>query len=173
MTPTDFDNPGKMSDSEFVCHSDGWTGNASDSGGVHSNSGVPNHAFALMVDGGSYNGRTVTGIGLTKAAKIQYRALTTYLTSGSTFADNANALNQSCSDLIGTLGITSADCTQVNNAILAVEMTSPWPCAGATPPPATYCPAGGKPVGVLRRMDSSPAGRTGRRLPRRRTTGNI
>ena len=83
MTPTDFDNPGKMSDSEFVCHSDAWTGNASDSGGVHSNSGVPNHAFALMVDGGSYNGRTVTGIGLTKAAKIQYRALTTYLTSGS------------------------------------------------------------------------------------------
>ena len=99
MTPTDFGNPGKMSDSEFVCHSDGWTGSSSDSGGVHSNSGVPNHAFALMVDGGSYNGRTVTGIGLTKAAKIQYRALTTYLTSGSTFADNANALNQSCSDL--------------------------------------------------------------------------
>ena len=53
-----------------------------DSGGVHINSGIPNHAYALMVDGGSYNGRTVTGIGLAKAAKIRYRALTTYLTSG-------------------------------------------------------------------------------------------
>jgi bacillolysin len=150
MTPTFFGDPGKMSDSgQFVCRSDAATSDDADSGGVHSNSGVPNHAFALMVDGGSYNGRTITGIGLTKAAKIQYRALTTYLTSGSTFADNANALNQSCSDLTGTLGITSADCTQVNNAILAVEMTSVWPCNGATPPPATYCPAGSGPVALF------------------------
>ena len=56
------------------------------------NSGVPNHAYALMVDGGTYNGRTITGIGLTKAAKIEYRALTQYLTSGSDFLDNYNAL---------------------------------------------------------------------------------
>ncbi len=147
MTPTAFGDPGKLSDSaQFVCRSDAWTSGTADSGGVHRNSGVPNHAFALMVDGGTYNARTVTGIGFAKAAKIQYRALTTYLTSGSGFADNANALNQSCSDLTGTLGITSADCTQVNNAILAVEMTSPWPCAGATPPPATFCPLGGNPV---------------------------
>jgi Zn-dependent metalloprotease len=39
-------------------------------GGVHTNSGVPNHAFALAVDGGSYNGRTVAGVGITKAAHI-------------------------------------------------------------------------------------------------------
>ena len=142
MNPNQFGDPGKMSDSaQFVCRSDAWTNPNGDSGGVHSNSGVPNHAFALMVDGGSFNGRTVAGIGFTKAAKIQYRALTTYLTSGSGFADNANALNQSCSDLIGTLGITSGDCTQVATAIAAVEMTNTWPCTGATPPPATYCPA--------------------------------
>jgi Zn-dependent metalloprotease len=145
VTPALFHDPGKMSDPEFVCASDGATNPNADRGGVHSNSGVPNHAFALMVDGGTYNGRTITGIGLTKAARIQYRALTTYLTSGSTFADDAVALNQSCSDLTGTLGITSADCGEVNNAILAVEMTSPWPCVVSTPPPSTSCPIGSVP----------------------------
>ena len=150
MTPTLFGDPGKLSDTaQFVCRSDAWTSDSADSGGVHSNSGVPNHGYALMVDGGTYNGRTVTGIGLAKAAKVQYRALTTYLTSGSGFADNAQALNQSCSDLIGTLGITSADCAQVATALLAVEMANPWPCAGATPPPATFCPTGGAPTPIF------------------------
>ena len=97
-----------MSDSaQFWCVTDGWTNPNGDSGGVHTNSGIPNHAYALTVDGGSYNGRTVTGIGLLKAAKIWYRALTTYLTSGSTFLDSYNALIQSCTDLTGTNGITA------------------------------------------------------------------
>ncbi|MCC7181745.1 MAG: M4 family metallopeptidase [Acidobacteria bacterium] len=146
MTPTTFGDPGKLSDPQFFCVSNGWTNPSGDSGGVHINSGVPNHAFALMVDGGTYNGRTITGIGLAKAGLIQYRALTTYLTSGSTFADNSTAVNQSCTDLVGTGGITAGDCSQVASAILAVEMASPWPCTGATPPPATFCPAGGAPV---------------------------
>jgi bacillolysin len=146
MDPTLFNDPGKVSDAQFFCVSDGATNPSGDSGGVHINSGVPNHAFALMVDGGSYNGRTIAGIGLAKAGLIQYRALTTYLTSGSTFLDNSTAVNQSCSDLVGTSGITGADCTQVANAILAVEMANPWPCTGATPPPATFCPTGGAPV---------------------------
>ena len=150
MTPTLFGDPGKLSDSaQFVCRSDAATSSSADSGGVHSNSGVPNHGYALMVDGGTYNGRTITGIGLAKAAKVQYRALTTYLTSGSGFADNAQALNESCSDLIGTSGITGADCAQVATALLAVEMANPWPCAGATPPPATFCPMGDAPAPVF------------------------
>ena len=108
---------------------------------MHGNSGIPNHAYALMVDGGTYNGQTITGIGTTKAAKIEYRALTTYLTSGSGFLDDFNALNQSCTDLIGTAGITAADCTQVNKALLAVEMNATWGCSGAVPPPP-LCPTG-------------------------------
>jgi bacillolysin len=32
-----------------------------DNGGVHYNSGVPNKAFTLLVDGGSLNGITVRG----------------------------------------------------------------------------------------------------------------
>jgi bacillolysin len=115
-------SPAKMTDANFFCDSAGFTDPSGDHGGVHTNSGVPNKAYALMVDGGSFNGRTITGIGLTKAAKIEYRALTTYLTSGATFLDDYNALKQSCSDLIGVVGITSSDCVQVDNALLAVEM---------------------------------------------------
>ena len=135
MTPTLFGHPGKVSDPQFWCSPD-------DGGGVHINSGVPNHAYALMVDGGTYNGRTISGIGLTKASKIQYRALTTYLTSGSGFGDNYLALNQACTDLVGTSGITAADCGQVNSALLAVEMPNRWNCSGATAP-APLCPVAG------------------------------
>ncbi len=72
-----------------------------DSGGVHSNSGVPNHAYALLVDGGSYNGQTIAAIGLTKAAHIYFRAQSVYQGPASDFADHADALEQSCADLIG------------------------------------------------------------------------
>lgn len=126
--PNQFNDPGKVSDSFFLCYS---SCNSSDSGGVHTNSGVPNHAYALMVAGGTYNGITVAGIGLTKAGKIEYRALTQYLSSSSSFNDDYNALQQSCADLIGVIGITDDDCVQVKNALDAVEMGSPL-----CPPPA-------------------------------------
>ena len=111
----------------------------------HTNSGVPNHAYALMVDGGTYNGKTVTGMGLTKAGKIQYRALATYLTSASDFLDNYNALKQSCQDLIGTAGITAADCTEVGDALDAVEMASVWPCSPTQATVPAFCPVGQAP----------------------------
>jgi len=139
--PTAFGDPGKMSDGEFAC-GDSYQ---ADGGGVHSNSGVPNHAFALMVDGGSYNGEIVTGIGLTKAGKIQYRALAHYLLSASDFLDNHNALEQSCQDLIGTSGITAVDCGEVVDALDAVEMDHPWPCTPAQAAAPSLCPAGQAP----------------------------
>jgi len=134
MNPNNYSNPGKMSDtSYFYCYSSGATGG--DYGGVHENSGIPNHAYALMVDGGTFNNTTITGIGLTKAAKIEYRTLTLYLTSGSGFSDDFNALIQSCTDLVGTNGITTSDCSQVTNALQAVEMNNTWPCVDATHTP--------------------------------------
>lgn len=126
--PTFFSDPGKMSDPQFVCN-DG----SVDAGGVHSNSGVGNHGYALMVDGGTYNGFTVAGIGLIKAGKIEYRALTQYLLPSSTYADKYDAVNQSCLDLIGTAGISAADCIEVQKALDAVEMSDPWPCVSGTP----------------------------------------
>lgn len=113
--------PRKVSDSQFRCSS------VIDQGGVHTNSGVPNHAYALMVDGGTYNGFTITGLGLTKAGKIQYRALTRYLVSGAKFLDDYLALQQSCTDLSGIAGINASDCAEVKKALDAVEM-SKTPC---------------------------------------------
>ena len=81
---------------------------SSDNGGVHINSGVPNKAFTLMVDGGSFNGVTVTGIGLDKAVAVQYRALTSYLSVYSNFVDDYEALLASCRDLRNK-PLTSAD----------------------------------------------------------------
>jgi len=123
MNPAAFPggDPARMSSSQFVC-------SEADSGGVHSNSGIGNHAFARMVDGGTYNGFTITGIGLTKAGKIEYRALSQYLTPTSGYPDNYDALLQSCADLIGIAGITAGDCEEVGKALDAVEMYAAWPC---------------------------------------------
>jgi hypothetical protein len=142
MDPTIFGDPGKMSDGEFVCGDDYQI----DVGGVHSNSGVPNHAYALMVDGGSYNGKTVTGMGLTKAGKIWYRTLASHLISSSDFLDAYNAVKQSCEDLIGVAGITAADCIEVGDALDAVEMSSPWPCTPAQGVFPSYCSPGEAPT---------------------------
>ena len=129
--PTCAGDPGKVSDAEYQC-------DTSDAGGVHTNSGVPNHGYALLVDGGTSNGVTITGIGLDKAAAIYYRAMTAYQTPTSDFTDHADALAASCRDLTGqainkltvspnatpvaAAAITAADCTQVDNMAAAVEL---------------------------------------------------
>lgn len=115
------------------------TCNISDGGGVHSGSGVPNHAFAMLTDGKTFNGQTVNGIGLFKAAAVWYRALTIYLTPTSNFQDAYVALNQAAADLVGTMVkdprdgsnyaiFTSDDATEVDKALLATEMNTPGLC---------------------------------------------
>ena len=138
MNPTLFGDPGKVSDPQFICNDP-----EIDSGGVHINSGVPNHAYALMVDGGTYNGQTITGIGLTKAGKIQYRTLTTYLVSTADFPANYTAVQQACADLIGIADITSADCAEVKKALDAVEMSRTF-CSPLGAP--ALCPTGQEPT---------------------------
>lgn len=131
--PTVFNDPDKMSSSLYVC-------GATDSGGVHSNSGIANKAAYLMVNGDSFNGVTVTGIGMTKTAAIWYDASTSLLTSASDYADLSSALEQACINRIGSSGIGAADCDQVHNALQAVEMQSqPSLCAA---PDAPVCPPG-------------------------------
>ncbi|WP_307807896.1 M4 family metallopeptidase [Nocardioides xinjiangensis] len=138
--PTCYGDPGKVTDAEYKCDPNG-----SDAGGVHSNSGVPNHAYALVVDGGTYNGQAVTGLGLDRAAAIWWRAQTAYLTPQSNFIDAANAFEQSCVDLVGqpinrlttqpnaipvaATPITADDCASVRAATAATEMrTEPVKC---------------------------------------------
>jgi hypothetical protein len=128
--PRCLSDPGKVTDAEYHC-------DVSDQGGVHTNSGVPNHGFALLVDGGTYNARTVAAIGLTKAAHLYWRAQSVYQTEGSKFPDHADALEASCTDLIGInltglstgapagpsgQAINAADCAAVTQMIAAVEL---------------------------------------------------
>ena len=64
----------------------------------------------------------MSAIGLEKAIRVYYEAQTNILTSGADYGALANALRQACTNLTGSSGIVAADCTQVNNAVLATEM---------------------------------------------------
>lgn len=113
--PTIFGNPDRMQSPLFYL-------GAGDNGGVHINSGVNNKAAYLMVDGDTFNGYTVTGIGIAKAVQIYYDTQTTKLTTNSVYADLYDALQQSCTELIGQYGITADDCQSVSDAVNATEM---------------------------------------------------
>ena len=54
--PPAYGDPDKMTSPNYDI-------SAADNGGVHTNSGVNNKAVSLMVDGGTFNGRTVTALG--------------------------------------------------------------------------------------------------------------
>lgn len=64
-----------------------------DNGGVHVNSGIPNHAFYLFATG--------TNMNKDKAEKVYYHALTRYLGRTSRFLDLRLAVIQSAKDLFG------------------------------------------------------------------------
>ncbi|HDU0754369.1 TPA: peptidase M4 family protein [Staphylococcus pseudintermedius] len=80
--PEQFNQPGHMRD---------YVNTSSDHGGVHTNSGIPNKAAYL----------TVNKIGQEQAEQIYYRALTSYLTSTSNFADAKASLVRAALDLYG------------------------------------------------------------------------
>ena len=87
-TPHSAANYGYTSNDDPDHYSERYTGTG-DNGGVHINSGIPNHVFYLVVKGGTHAhiaGPTVTGLGADKAARIWYKALTTYMTSSTNFA---------------------------------------------------------------------------------------
>ncbi len=75
-----------------------------DSGGVHMNAGIANNFFYLLVSGGTNDTSRITvrdGIGMEKGARIWYRALTTYMTPTTTFADARVATLLAAQDLYG------------------------------------------------------------------------
>jgi hypothetical protein len=137
--PNCYGDPGRVSDEEYHCAPD-------DSGGVHTNSGVVNRTFAIMVDG--YEPSGVDAIGLDKAANLFWHTQTNFLTPTSGFAELADGLEASCAALTGvdiprmTLGdpteadgsdgaatpevieggLTAADCAEVSAAIAETEL---------------------------------------------------
>ena len=138
--PPAFGDPDKMTSGNYYL-------GPLDNGGVHINSGLNNKAVYLMTDGGFFNGKTVTALGIAKVAAVYYKAQTSLLTSGADYADLYQALYQSCLVLIGTSGITSSDCQEVRDATDAVEMNL-QPVAGFNTD-ASLCPTGQWPVYVF------------------------
>jgi len=140
--PGAFGDPDRMTSPQFH-------GNNSDNGGVHINSGVNNKAATLLVDGGTFNGKTVTALGIDKTAKIYYEVQTNLLTPGSDYGDLYTAMQQACFTLVTTGVTTNADCQEVLDAIQAVEMHLLPVTSGAPAVNAPFCPAGQAPTNVF------------------------
>lgn len=98
----------------------------SDNGGVHWNSGIGNHWFYLLSQGGEHHnsayrdGTAVAGVGIDVAADIWYLALTSYMTSSTNFAGAATATASACS----ALGYDAATCQSVTDAWTEVGVTA-------------------------------------------------
>jgi len=124
-----------------------WHVGASDSGGVHRNSGVGNKAAYLMSAGGNFGGYAIKGMGRTRTARIWYQALTTRLTPAANYIDLADALISACTDLAGIRRITMAHCKSVRDVTRATQMhLAP---ATQAPQSAPLCSAGSGPIDVL------------------------
>ena len=99
-------------------------GDVNDYCGVHSNSGVLNHWFYILVNGKSGtndigNSYNITGIGWESAEKIVYRLETAYLTSKS---DYKNARDFGIQAAIDLFGEHSSEAVAVQDAFYAVGL---------------------------------------------------
>lgn len=95
-------------------------------GYIHLNSGIPNKAAYLTINGGTHYGIKVKGIPRTKAEKIYYLAFTAYLYSATlcrwTFREARYALLNACRQLYGEKG---PEYTAIRNAWAAVGLGKP------------------------------------------------
>jgi len=83
-----------------------------DNGGVHTNSGIPNHAFYYYA----------TAVTKPTAEKVYYRALTMYLTKTSKFLDLRYAIVKAATDLYGS---GSVEVSAAKTAFDQVEIFDP------------------------------------------------
>lgn len=104
------------------------TNSTFDNGGVHTNSGVQNYMYYLLVEGGSgvnanglfYN---VSGIGFSAARAIAYRTLTVgYLNTNSNYTQARNAWVHAAVDLYGSCSLQ------------AIAVGKAWEAVGFNPP---------------------------------------
>jgi len=99
---------------------------------VHYSSGVGNHFFYLLSEGSgrktingvtydspTYDGQPVTGIGIAKAERIWFKALTERMTSNTNYAGARTATLQAAADLYG---LNSAEYNAVAHAWAAVNV---------------------------------------------------
>jgi thermolysin len=94
---------------------------SADNGGVHTNSGIANHAFYLAIEGGRHRlGATVQGVGGANREQIEkvfYRGFTSYLTPTATFAQARAATIQAARDLYQPGSAAETAVTQAWNAV--------------------------------------------------------
>jgi len=115
---------------------------------VHYSSGPMNRAFYFLSQGAAKTGETstsflpqgMTGIGNDKAAKIWFRALTTYMTSSTDYAGARIACIQAVRDLFPVSG---SEEIAVWNAFSGINVGSPWTGPDA-PPTVTVNESGTK-----------------------------
>jgi len=120
-SPNQYQNPDTYGGSYY------YNGTA-DNGGVHTNSGVSNFWFYLLASGGSgtndlSNAYSVTGIGISDAAKIAFRALTVYFTPSTNYATARLLTIQAAKDLFGDC---SVEVIAVTKAWYAVGVGTNW-----------------------------------------------
>ncbi|MBU1661106.1 MAG: M4 family metallopeptidase [Chloroflexi bacterium] len=113
--PPAYNDPDKMS--SYVV-------TRNDYGGVHTNNGIHNKVAYLLVQGDTFNGWTVTGIGQAKVEQLFYWMQTRYLTENTQFIDARNAAVWGAYyfAISGQYNFTANDVCQVRNAYTAVEL---------------------------------------------------
>jgi Zn-dependent metalloprotease len=99
----------------------------SDNGGVHINSGIPNHAFYVV-------STELGGYAWEKAGQIWYVALKDKLTANSNFQDCGNLTYQAAGDLFGA-GSIEQQAVQKGWAEVGITVSG----GGPTPPPSDGC----------------------------------
>ncbi len=91
---------------------------ANDYGGVHSNSGINNKLCFLLTDGGTFNGQTISGLGIDRVANLYYEVTARLLNSSSDFHALAAALRQAAANQRWT----PAERENLYRACVAVEI---------------------------------------------------
>jgi thermolysin len=95
---------------------------ANDNGGVHINSGIPNHMYYLAIEGGTNrtSGLTVQGVGQANREQIErvmFRAFTQLMPAGATFAVARSVTIQAARDLFGANSNAERAITQAWTAV--------------------------------------------------------
>ncbi|WP_238431864.1 M4 family metallopeptidase [Streptomyces cavernae] len=134
----------------------------------HYSSGVANHFFYLLAEGSgkktvggvAYDSPTfddlpVAGLGLHNATNVWYRALTTYMTSGTDYAGARDATLQAAADLFGR---SSEAYETVGNAWAAVNVGPRFTDHIAFTTPRDQQAAVGQPVSLRIKADTSRGG---------------
>jgi hypothetical protein len=115
-------NPPQFGNPPHPDHFNNFFFTTSDSGGVHTNSGIPNKVAFLVTDGGVHNGFVITGMGRDKATDFYYHVLVDWVGGSTNFDDARNAFVVQAGSwaLAGTHGFTFNDLCQVRNAWASV-----------------------------------------------------